>query len=54
MNESSWTSLKFVKIVSQMSTNFQQSTFKNLKSEHGILSFLDSVLLLKIVQNHNI
>lgn len=35
-----------------MSTNFQQSTSKNLESEHGILSFLDCVLLLEIAQNH--
>lgn len=36
-----------------MSTNFQQSTSKNFESEHGILSFLDCVLLLEIVQNHD-
>lgn len=36
-----------------MSTNFQQSTFRNLESEHDVFSLLDCVLLLEIVQNHN-
>lgn len=36
-----------------MSTDIQQSTFKNLESEHGILSLIDWVLLLEIVQNHD-
>lgn len=44
----------FLRLVSQMSTNFQQSSFKNFGSEHGILSFLDCVqVLLEIVQNYS-